>query len=414
MHDGNCDIIGMNSMEIFECQFCQKSFPIDPFHTLCSSCQGPLLYKGPVKKKKFHLNRSHPLEVGLDFLPLDSVNHDLSLGEGNTPLIRLRNVEKICRLPSLFAKNETINPTLSFKDRGTFVAIQKAVSFGIKKIGTVSTGNMAASTAAYGAKAGLGTLVLVKEDTPPERLLSIGMHNAAVVKVEGDYGELFRKSLDLGPRVETYFMNSVDPFRIEGYKVTGFEIYFQLDQQVPDYIFVPVSAGGHMVGIIRAFQELKQQGFIQRYPHFIGIQAKGCSPIVRAFQTGQIKVKRIKKARTIAHAISNPDPPAGNLLLHLIRETGGSLLSLPDEDILTAQRLLAELEGLYVQPASATTLGGLIEFAKQNKLEASRKIVLILTGSGWKASRSAALPEGNILQSSLADLENTIKSVKFD
>jgi threonine synthase len=401
-------------MEVFECQFCQKSYPVDPFHSLCPECQGPLLYKGPVKKKKFHFNRSHPLEVVLDFLPLDHVDHDLSLGEGNTPLIRLRNIERSLAMPPLFAKNETVNPTLSFKDRGTAVAIQKAVALGVKKIGTVSTGNMAASTAAYGAKAGLGTLVLVKEDTPPEKLLSIGLHNAKVVKVKGDYGELFRKSLDLGPRVETYFMNSVDPFRIEGYKVTGFEIYSQLEQKIPDYIFVPVSAGGHLVGIIRAFRELKQEGFIQRYPHFVGIQAKGCSPIVQAFQAGQTKVNRIKKAKTIAHAISNPDPPAGNLLLHSIKETGGSLLSLPDEDILTAQRLLAELEGLYVQPASATTLGGLIEFAKQNKLEASSKTILILTGSGWRAPKTSALSKSRILQSSLADLENIIKSIKFD
>jgi len=252
-------------MEAFVCLFCRKSYPVDPFHPLCPACQEPLLFKGPAKDKKFHRNKNHPLEVMLDFLPLDYVNLDLSLGEGNTPLIRLKNVEKDHNLPSLFAKNETVNPTHSFKDRGTAVAIQKAVSLGIKKIGTVSTGNMAASTAAYGAKANIETLVLVKDDTPQEKLQSIGLHNALMVKVEGDYGELFRKSLSLAPQVGIYFMNSVDPFRLEGYKVTGFEIYFQLEQQAPDYIFVPVSAGGHLVGIIRAFQELKKHGFIRKY-----------------------------------------------------------------------------------------------------------------------------------------------------
>ena len=401
-------------MEAFMCLFCQKTYPADPFHTFCPECREPLLYNGPQKEKKFRLSEEHPLEVMLDFLPLDHVNHDLSLDEGNTPLIRLKNVEKKFRLPPLFAKNETVNPTFSFKDRGTSVAIQKAVTFGIKKIGTVSTGNMAASTAAYGAKARLKTLVLVKEDTPQEKLLSIALHGATLVKVEGDYGELFRKSLNLGPQVSTYFMNSVDPFRIEGYKVTAFEIYLQMKHGSPDYIFVPVSAGGHLVGIIRAFQELNQQGFIHTYPRIIGIQAAGCSPIVQAFQSGRTKVDRITKADTIAHAISNPDPPAGNLLLRLIKETGGTLISLSDDMILKAQQLLAELEGLYVQPASATTLGGLLEFAKHSKLDPTSKSVLILTGSGLRAPKIATLSASLILRSTLGDLEKFIPAIHSD
>jgi threonine synthase len=342
------------------------------------------------------------------------VNPDLSLGERITPLIRLNNVEKKFQIPILFAKNETVNPTFSFKDRGSSVAIQKAVSLGISKIGTVSTGNMAASTAAYGAKAGLKTILLVKEDTPQEKIQSIGMHSPIMVKVKGDYGDLFRKSLDLGPKVRTYFMNSVDPFRIEGYKVTAFEIFLQLNHGSPDYIFVPVSAGGHLVGIIRAFQDLKRQGFIQRFPHFVGIQAEGCSPVARAFQSGQTKVQRIKKANTIAHAISNPDPPAGNLLLRLIKETGGSIFSIPDEKILLAQQTLAEQEGLYVQPASATTLGGCIEFAKRRKLEPSSRIVLVLTGSGLRAPKTKDISSRRILHSSLDDLESVVRSVQPD
>ena len=401
-------------MESFVCLFCQNSFSVNPFHTFCPNCHEPLLFKGTKKAKKFHQEKSHPLEIMRDFLPLEKVNHNLSLGEGNTPLIRLKNIEKKFGLPALFAKNETVNPTFSFKDRGTVVAIQRAAAFGIDKIGTVSTGNMAASTAAYGARAGLKTLVLVKEDTPKEKLLSIGIHNPVIVKVEGDYGELFRKSLELGPKLGTYFMNSVDPFRIEGYKVTTFEIFLQLNNGPPDYIFVPVSAGGHLAGIIRAFQDLKEQGLIQKYPQFVGVQASGCSPLVQAFQKGQTRVQRIKKANTIAHAISNPDPPAGNLLLRLIQMTGGSLISIADEKILKAQRLLAEQEGLYVQPASATTLGGLIEWAKQNRLEPSQKVVLILTGSRLRGSRKTSITGNRIRQSLLSDLEETIRSAQFD
>ena len=138
-------------MEVFVCVFCQKTYPVDPYRTFCPQCQEPLLCKEPKKDKNFHHEKKHPLEIMLDFLPLDHVNRNLSLWEGNTPLIRLKNMENAFKLPALFAKNETANPTLSFKDRGTALAMQKAISLGIKKIGTVSTGNMAVSTAAYGA-----------------------------------------------------------------------------------------------------------------------------------------------------------------------------------------------------------------------------------------------------------------------
>jgi len=398
-------------MDVFECYFCKKTFPLDPYNTFCPTCQEPLLYKAPLTEKKFYLHKEHTLEIMLDFLPLTEVNHDLSLGEGNTSLINLKNFEKRFQLPSIFAKNETVNPTHSFKDRGTAVAIQKAVSLGFTRIGTVSTGNMAASTAAYGARAGLKTFVLVKEGTQREILISMGIHDPLLIKVKGDYGRLFRRSFSLGKQNHIYFSNSVDPFRIEGYKVTGFEIFLQLNRHPPEFIFVPVSSGGHLIGIMKAFQELKQYGFIQKYPHFVGVQAEGCSPIAKAFHKGKSKVKRIEKIETIAKAISNPDPPGGNLLLQMIKRAGGTILSVSDEKILEAQRLLAELEGIFVQPASATTLAGLLDFTKLKKLKSDSTIVMILTGSGLKATQAVPLSSIRVLHSTLSELSRIIKSV---
>ncbi len=401
-------------METFECAFCQKTFPVDPFHTFCPECQEPLLCKGPKTDKKFHHDKDHPLEVMLDFLPLDHVDQDLSLGEGNTPLIRLKNVEKNFRLPSLYAKNETVNPTLSFKDRGTALATQKAISLGIERIGTVSTGNMAISTAAYGAKAGLKTYVLIKEGAYSEILNATGIYHPVMIIVKGDYGELFRRSLSLGKKKNIYFANSVDPFRIEGYKVTSFEIFFQLNQKVPDFIFSPLSSGGHLIGLIKAFQELQQHGFITKLPHFIGVQAEGCSPIATAFQQNKPTVERIAKAETIAKAISNPDPPGGNLLLRMIRHTGGTIMSAPDDKILEAQRILSEQEGIFVQPASATTLAGLLELADQEKIDPESKIILILTGHGIKALGKTALKDSQILNADVADLTSILEYVSSD
>lgn len=398
-------------MEYLECFFCQKKYPLDLLNPFCPDCKEPLLYHYPRKERVFNLGKLWSLEKFLDFLPLSEANPDISLGEGSTPLMRLNNIGEKYGLPTVFAKNEAINLTSSFKDRGTAVAIQKAVSMGIKRIGTVSTGNMASSTAAYGAKAGLKTYVLVKEDTSIEKLLSIGVHNPQLVSVKGDYGELFYESFCIGRKYNIYFMNSVDPFRIEGYKATGFEIFLQLNSKAPSYIFVPVSSGGHLIGLMRAFLDLQQQGIIQKLPLFIGVQAQGCSPIAQAFRQGKSKVKRIKKGKTIAHAISNPDPPGGNIALNMIQDHEGMIIDVSDEEILSAQKILAKREGIFCLPASATTLAGLFKLSEMRPLKAADQIVLIITGSGLKDVKSLSTSQMNINHTSLSDLEEKMKSL---
>jgi threonine synthase len=337
----------------------------------------------PPRRRAMALERQLSLEKYRDFLPIRSVDRKISLGEGNTPLVPLYRVMRYHNFPLVLAKNETMNPTHSFKDRGTAVAVQKAFSLGIKKIGTVSTGNMAASTAAYGAKAGLKTFIFFKEGSSREKILSTGIHGAELFQAKADYGELFRKSFEIGRKKNIYFMNSVDPMRIEGYKVTAYEVFIGLERRTPQFVFVPVSSGGHLVGLIRGFQDLKDEGLILQMPVFVGIQAKGCSPLSKAFSEGKDRFRRVFKTKTIAHAISNPDPPAGNLVLKLIREAGGLLMDVTDREILAAQRELAEREGILADPASATTLAGLIRLSREAKL-LKGEIVLIITGSGLK------------------------------
>jgi len=394
-----------------ECIFCQKKFPLDIFNPFCPECQEPLLCPLPQHKRTFSLEKTSSLEKFFDFLPLSKVNPILSLGEGNTPLIKLDRLKKKFNLPPIFVKNETVNPTSSFKDRGTSVAVQKAATMEMERIGTVSTGNMASSTAAYGAKAGLKTLVLLKQDTPLDKLLMAGIHNPILIKVKGDYGELFAKSFSFGKKHKIYFMNSVDPFRIEGYKIIGFEIFLQLKRQIPRFLFVPVSAGGHLAGLMRAFLDLNQEGFIQDFPTIVGVQARGCSPIVQAYASGNPQVKRIKKAETIAHAISNPDPPGGNIALKLIRDNNGMLIDVTDEDILESQRMLAELEGIFCQPASATVLAGVLKLSREIKMEKKDTIVLVITGSGLKAMESLESSQRDVHHVVLSDLERTIVSL---
>ena len=255
--------------------------------------------------------------------------------------------------------------------------------------------------------------LLLKEDSSPDKILSAGIHHPELIKVKGDYGELFAESFSLGRKYNIYFMNSVDPFRVEGYKVIGFEIFFQLNRLTPQYIFAPLSSGGHLIGLIRAFLDLKQEGFIQEVPVFVGIQAQGCSPLAQAFASSKSKFERIKKAETIAHSISNPDPPGGNILLKLIRENNGMILDVTDEEILGAQKILAELEGIFCQLASATTLAGLLKLSKRMKFKTTDNIVLVITGSGLKALEAVDSSQISVHQASIPDLENTIGSILY-
>lgn len=377
----------------------------DPF---CPACSEPLLYPFEARKKNFHLEHESPLERFLDFLPLSEIDIRLDLGAGGTPLLRLPNLEARLKSPILFAKNEALNPTGSFKDRGSAVAVQKAVFLGIRRIGTVSTGNMASSTAAFGARAGLETFIFVKEDTSPEKLAAAAVYGPFLVAVEGDYGALFSQSFELGRRHQIYFANSIDPHRIEGYKLTAFEIFLQLGRQAPDYILVPLSSGGHLLGLMKAFLELKKLGWIAEVPVFVGVQAEGCAPLAQAFAAGDETFIRLSKAETIAQAISNPNPPAGNIVLRWIRDNDGKILAVSDQDILSAQKILAEAEGLSVLPASATTLAGFIQLSRTISFAPEDRVVLVPTGTGLKSLTADDLSRTKIPRTSLENLENTL------
>jgi threonine synthase len=391
-------------MDQLECLFCSKAFVYDPFSPFCPDCREPLLVASPKTPCAFHPDKSLSLERFREFLPLPEIDPGLSLGEGSTPLLALGRLSKRFELPALYAKNETMNPTQSFKDRGTAVAVQNARRLGFKRIGTVSTGNMAASTAAYGARAGLETFVLLKDGTPEENILMAGVHHPHLLVIEGDYGRLFYESLSLGRKHRIFFMNSIDPFRIEGYKLTGFEIFLQLGGRVPDYLVVPLSSGGHLVGLLKSFLELKELGFADRIPVVVGVQAEGCAPLARAFAAGASRFSVFENPRTIAHAISNPHPPAGALVLKMMKERGGLITAVSDRDMLEAQELLAA-DGLFCQPDSATTLAALIKLGRTKALDPDGAAVLVITGSGLKNLKvleASRLPRRRVTLAGLA------------
>ena len=394
----------------FKCVFCDQKHPADPMEQFCTDCGESMLVDLPSARRSIR-HGDTALARYLEFLPIPEVDRALHLGEGGTPLLPLNRLTERFRLPPVLVKNEMLNPTSSFKDRGTVVSVHIAKSRSLNRIGTVSTGNMAASTAAYGARAGIETFVLVKEDTTEEKLLSTAVHGARLIKVTGDYGKLGRVSFGLGKKHGIYFMNSVDPFRVEGYKATAFEIFEETQPRNPGCIVVPVSSGGHLIGLMKAFVELKEQGLCSEFPTFIGVQAEGCAPIARAFAEGSLRYREWGIPSTVAQSISNPAPPGGNLALRMIRELGGEVLAVSDEEILSAQRLLAEEEGLFCLPASATTLAGVLDLQGQGRLASGEPVVLVATGSGLKNLRAFPAKHGHVYASSLPDLDSLIASL---
>ena len=334
------------------------------------------------------------------FFPFE-LNPELSLGEGDTALIKAKRLSKELGV-KLYLKNETTNPTWSFKDRGTYLGIHRALQLGFKKIGTVSTGNMAASVAAYGAYSGFDTYILVSSTIAEEKLKALEVYGAKVIKVRGDYGELYYRSLEIGRRKGIYFINSDDPFRIEGYKSISFEM---AEEVTPDYVLVPTSSGGLFRGIVKGFLELKESGLIEKLPTFVAVQAEGCSPICKAFIEGKKKIKRFENPHTIAHAIENPYPPSGNAVLRLLKELNGLCITVSDEEILDAQMSLGS-EGVFVQPASATGIAALRKLFER-KIEENAKVVSVLTGSGLKTL--SHVKAGEIMECSLEKLEECMR-----
>jgi len=312
-----------------------------------------------------------------NFWPIEPVL-EFSLGEGDTPLVKSRLGEELGI--RLYLKNETANPTWSFKDRGTFLAVSYAIKAGYKAVGTVSTGNMAASVAAYAARAGLSAKILVSENADEEKLKAVSVYGRSVIRVRGDYGRLYFESLKLGENLGVYFINSDNPFRVEGYKGIAFEI---AEETTPDYVLIPTSSGGLFRGIAKGFIELMRNGLIEELPKLITVQAEGCSPICRAFREGKARIEHFERPKTIAKAIANPYPPSGNAVLKLLREFGWLCAAVSDDEIVEAQRKLAG-EGLFVQPASATGIAALKKLVESGTIPENAKVVSILTGSGLK------------------------------
>lgn len=355
------------------CTKCNRKYSERKPRYLCD-CGGVLLVENKLGKPELE-------GIGLrrykDLLP---VKRELvTLREGNTPLIKARNLEKRFKLRNLFLKYEGVSPTGSFKDRGSCVTITKALEFGFKRTAVASTGNMGASVAAYSAKAGLECNVFVPEDTPEAKLAQIIAYGAKLHKVHGHFKQCVEQAQAMR---KTYLaMTGLNPYYIEGEKTIGYELAEAKPQA--DIVILPMGTGGVLTATWKGFKEYHQLDLLHKLPKMIGIQPHGCSPIVDAWEHGHEEPEYIEHAGTVADAVLVKVPFNGHTASRAVNESNGFMEKVTDKQIIDAIKLLGS-EGVFAEPAGALPLAGLVNLLKDGKIDRNRTIMLVITGHGLK------------------------------
>jgi threonine synthase len=374
------------------CIACGEKYDADQIVYSCKRC-GDLLEVGyDYDTIKAKLEKSDwqtlPLSVWRykDFMPIRDPSKIVSLNEGGTGLHLCHRLGNLLGVRHLYVKNEGENPTGSFKDRGMTVGITKAVELNMRTVICASTGNTSASLAAYAAKAGLQCIVLIPSGKIAYGKLAQAMvYGAKVVQIQGDFDQALKMVLELSEKHrEIYLLNSVNPYRIEGQKSLAYEICDQLNRKAPDRVVLPVGNAGNISAIWKGFTEFRKLGLIGRLPKMTGIQAKGAAPIAKAIKNGSNEIVPINQPETIATAIRIGAPVSWKKALRAIRGSKGTAETVTDEEILEAQKMLARSEGLFVEPASASSIAGLKKLSESEKIDKDEVMVCVTTGHGLK------------------------------
>ncbi|WP_048176478.1 threonine synthase [Methanothermobacter sp. CaT2] len=365
---------------MIRCISCGKEYELNEIIYTCSECGSVLEVECEVEVSRdtFSCRRQNMWKYR-EFMPVDP-SKIVSLDEGGTPFVRCDNIGREVGI-ELYVKVEGSNPTGSFKDRGMSVGITKAVELGVDTVGCASTGNTSASLAAYAARAGLGCVVLLPSGKVALGKLAQAMfHGAQVLSVRGNFDEALEAVTELALMGELYLLNSVNPFRLEGQKTIGFEIVDDLGWESPDRIILPVGNAGNISAIWKGISEFHRAGFIDERPMMTGIQAEGAAPVVEAFRKGKMEIDPVKNPETVATAIRIGAPVSYLKALRAIYESDGYAETVTDEEILSAQKLLARREGIGVEPASAASIAGLLKLVDEGVIDRGERVVCVVTG----------------------------------
>lgn len=398
------------------CIACGRRVREEESTTRCPACRSPLDVRYDYDFIRSRLNRyslrNSPIKAMkyLDFYPIENLSLVVSLDEGGTPLYRCRKMGEATGVDRLYIKNEGANPTGVFKDRGTIVELSKAKERGAKAICVASTGNMAASVAAYASIAMIPCYVLVPEGTAIGKMAQALSYGARLMQVRGTYNDAFRLTEEMSERYHFYLAGDY-AFRVEGQKSQAYEIVEQLDWRVPAAVIVPMGFGTNIAAIWKGFKEFYDMGLIDRLPRMIGVQPEGCNPIVAAFNRGEEKIIPVERPNTICSALAAGDPSDGVKAVRAIRDSGGCALTVSDTEILEAQQRLARLESIFVEPAGALPIAALQSLLTTARIRPDEVVVCLATGNGLKDPRSAlrVLPSPASIDPSIQEVDKFLK-----
>lgn len=339
-----------------------------------------------------------------DRLPVHDDTRIISLGEGNTPLIRLHNIPKLLKKDvDIYVKYEGLNPTGSFKDRGMTMAVTKAVEDGSKAIICASTGNTSAAAAAYAARAGITSFVLIPDGKIAMGKLAQAMiHGAVVIQIKGNFDDGMRLVKEVAVEAPVTIVNSINPFRLQGQKTAAFEIVEELGT-APDFHCIPVGNAGNITAHWMGYSEYREHGIVNNVPRMVGYQAAGAAPFMR----GQM----VDNPETVATAIRIGHPQSWDKAWVVQKDSNGWFDECSDEEILRAQKMLAEKEGVFCEPASATSLAGAMRDVVAGKIPEGSKVVCTLTGHGLKDPDTAIKQSGSHLLTVEAKLDSVKRAI---
>jgi threonine synthase len=378
------------------CRECGQKFPIAPIH-VCDFCFGPLevQYDYDLLRETITRDSIERGPIGIwryrDLLPVETMA-DTGWRVGFTPLQPAPNLGKALGLTDLWIKNDSVNPTFSFKDRVVAVASAKAREFGFDTFACASTGNLASAVAAAGIRVGLKTYVFLPWDTEQSKILNALIYGANVIAVKGTYDDVNRLCSEIADQKNWAFCNiNVRPYYSEGSKTLAFETAEQLGWEAPDHVVVPIASGSLLTKITKGFEELGKVGLIEpKRPRVSGAQALGCNPVSNAFEQGWDGVKPVHKPDTIAKSLAIGNPADGYYVLKIVRERGGAVLDATNDEIADGMRLLASTEGVFTETAGGVTIAVLKKLVEQGVVKRGERTVAYITGNGLKTLDAVA------------------------
>ena len=384
----------MSSTQTLRCRECGRTYPLKPSH-ICEFDFGPLEIQfdyGAIRKtisREKIAERPPTLWRYHELLPVNG-GWDETWPVGFTPLQRARNLGDQLGLSNLFIKNDTVNPTYSFKDRVVAVAITKAREFGFDTLACASTGNLAGAVSAAGARHGMPSYVFMPADLEIGKVRGAAVYGAHIIAVEGTYDELNRLCSEIADLYNWAFCNiNIRPYYAEGSKTLAFESVEQLGWQAPDHIVAPIASGSLYTKIGKAMRELVDVGLIENQSTRVhGAQAAGCGPVAEAFARGQMTYRPVRTPSTVAKSLAIGNPADGFYSLKLAKEVDGMIESVTDDEIIAAMQLLASTEGVFAETAAGVTIAVLAKLSERGVIGQDDVTVALVTGNGLKTQEA--------------------------